>query len=129
MNGDGVAIARGFLDRFEAAIASRDLGSVRGLCAKGVVLFGTARANFGPEETSAYLRLVAEQHKLRWLLNQWSVLHHDSQHLLVAAAGQVEGDDGTEIDTVDFRLSMWLVQERGEWRMKHFHGSVPEPLG
>jgi len=129
MTVDAVAIAREFLDRLETAIASRDLVALRGLCAQGVTLFGTARANFGLDETSDYLRLVIEQHTIRWFLDRWDVAHHDNEHLLVAASGQVEGNDGTETETVQFRLTLWLVQQRGEWRMKHFHGSVPEPIG
>lgn len=123
----GVAIARSFLDRLEAAIAARDLASLRELCTEDVALFGTARVNFGTEEATDYLRLVIEQNTIRWFLDRWSVLHHDEEHLLVAAAGRVQSNDGAEAEDLDFRLSLWLVQQQGQWRMKHFHGSIPEP--
>jgi ketosteroid isomerase-like protein len=129
MTTGGVAIARSFLDRLEAAIAARDLASLKEFCTDNVALFGTARANFGLEETSDYLRLVTEQNTIRWFLDRWSVLHHDDGHLLVAAAGRVESNDGSETEDLAFRLSLWLMQQQGEWRMKHFHGSIPEPPG
>lgn len=126
MTTGGVAIARSFLERLEAAIAARDLVSLRELCTDDVALFGTARANFGLQETMDYLRLATEQNGIRWFLDRWSVLHHDEGHLLVAAAGRAEWNTGAEAEVLDFRLSLWLVQHQGEWRMKHFHGSIPE---
>lgn len=121
-----MAIARSFLDRLEAAIAAGGLAGLRELCTDDVALFGTARANFGLAETSDYLRLVTQQNTIRWFLDRWSVLHHDDRHLLVAAAGRVESTDAAETVGQDFRLTLWLTQQQGEWRLRHFHGSVPE---
>jgi uncharacterized protein (TIGR02246 family) len=126
MTGDGVAVARQLLDRFESCIAARDLAGLDELCARDVVLFGTSRANFGSEESSAYIRLVVEATTVRWLLDRWAVLHHDDAHLLVAAEGLIETDDGAGAERSAFRLTLWLVREQGEWRIKHFHGSVPD---
>lgn len=126
MTRDGVAIARELLDRLEAGVAARDLSALDELCTSDVVLFGTARANFGPEEVGRYLRLVVEASSIRWLLDRWSVVHHDGEHLLVAASGQVEFDLGEGLERSEFRLSLWLVREDDDWKLSHFHGSVPE---
>lgn len=123
---DGVAIARALLDRLEAAVAARDLLALNAMCTSDVVLFGTARANFGREEVGHYLRLVVEANSIRWLLDRWSVVHHDEEHLLVAASGKVEFDGGQGLERSEFRLSLWLMREDDDWRISHFHGSVPE---
>ena len=116
MTTDGVAVARSFLDRMEMAIAARDLAALRQLCTQDVDLFGTARANFGLEDSSNYLQMVVHRHTIRWFLDRWSVVHHDDDQLLVAASGQVESDDGTERERVDFRLTLWLVRHAGDWK-------------
>ena len=126
MTQDGTAVAQALLSQFEAGIAERDLTSLAELCTDDVVLFGSSRANFGPKEVGDYLRLVAESNTVRWLLDRWSVLHHDDAHLLAAAEGQVEFDDGTGAERSDFRLTLWLVRDDERWRLSHFHGSVPE---
>ncbi|GEP34316.1 hypothetical protein NSZ01_20840 [Nocardioides szechwanensis] len=125
MTYDGVATARAVLDRLEAGIAAGDLSLLSELCAGDVVLFGSSRASFGHEETVGYLELVAQANTIKWLLDRWSVIHQDDEQLLVAAVGQVEFDDGTGPQRADFRLTLWLVREDGEWRLRHFHGSVP----
>ena len=122
---DGVAIARSILDRFESGIAARDLPSLNALCTEQVVLFGSSQANFGPEETGNYLQLVVDAHTVRWILDRWAVLHHDDTKLLVAADGQVEVDDGRGPERSDFRLTLWLVREGEDWKLGHFHGSIP----
>lgn len=127
MTPDGIAIARELLDRLEAGVAARDVSALTELCTSDVVLFGAARANFGPAEVGHYLRLVVESNStIRWLLDRWSVVHHDDAHLLVAASGQVEYDEEDGPERSDFRLSLWLVREDGDWKISHFHGSVPD---
>jgi ketosteroid isomerase-like protein len=126
MTVDGVAEARSFLDRFEASITAKDLATLVRLCTDDIVLFGSSRANFGPEESSEYLQLVVEANTIRWLLDRSSVVHQDDDHLLVASEGQVEFDDGSGPERSDFRLTLWLVRQQGTWRIGHFHGSVPE---
>lgn len=123
---DGTAIARELLDRLEAGIAAHDSSALVELCTDDVVLFGTSRANFGPEEVRRYLELVVEANSIRWALDRSSVVHQDDDHLLVAASGQVEFDEGEGPERSDFRLSLWLVREHEHWRIGHFHGSVPE---
>ena len=124
-----MATARELLDRLQAGITARDVSALTELCTSDVVLFGAARANFGPEEVGDYLRLVVESNStLRWLLDRWAVVHQDDAHLLVAASGQVEYDEDEDEGPgrSDFRLSLWLVREAGVWKIGHFHGSVPE---
>jgi ketosteroid isomerase-like protein len=124
---DGVAIARELLDRLEAGVTARDASALDELCTSDVVLFGTAAANVGSEEVGRYLRLVVDSNStIRWLLDRWSVVHHDDEHLLVAATGHVEFDEGEGPERSEFRLSLWLLREAGDWKIGHFHGSVPE---
>ncbi|GAA3531761.1 hypothetical protein AFL01nite_20620 [Aeromicrobium flavum] len=121
-----MAIARDVLDRLEAGVAARDLAALTDLFADEAVLFGTARANFEPDEVGDYLRLVVEAGSVRWFLDRWSVIHHDGDQLLVAASGEVETDAGDGPERSDFRLSLWLLHVGDTWKISHFHGSVPE---
>jgi ketosteroid isomerase-like protein len=125
MESHGAATARSFLDRFEAGIAARD-SLLNAMCTDDVVLFGSSLANFGREKTDEYLRLVVEGNTVRWHLDQWAVLHETEAQHLVAAEGQVESDDGTGPERSPFRLTLWLVREDEDWKIRHFHGSVPE---
>lgn len=125
MLADGITIARSLLDRFEAGIAARDLSTLSELCNEQVVLFGSAQANFGREETNNYLRRVMDANTVRWVLDQWAVLHHDDKTLLAAAEGHVETDDGSKTERSAFRLTLWLVREGEDWNLGHFHGSIP----
>ena len=126
MTRDGVAIARELLDRLEAGVIARDASALDELCTSDVVLFGTAGANVGSEEVGRYLRLVVDSNStIRWLLDRWSVVHNDGEHLLVAASGHVEFDEGEGPERSEFRLSLWLLRENGDWKIGHFHGSVP----
>jgi ketosteroid isomerase-like protein len=122
---EGITTARSMLDRFEAAIAARDLSALSALCSEHVVLFGSAQANFGPEETASYLRRVVDANGVRWFLNRWAVLHHDDTTLLVAAEGHVETSDGTTPERSAFRLTLWLIRQGEDWKLGHFHGSFP----
>ncbi len=125
MNSDGVAAARALLDRLEAGIAARDLSTLSAMTTEGVVLFGSAQANFGSEATDTYMRRVVEANTVRWFLDQWAILHHDDTTLLAAAEGHVESDDGSTLERSAFRLTLWLIREGGDWKLGHFHGSIP----
>ena len=125
MVAEGITTARSMLDRLEAGIAAQDLSSLIALCSEQVVLFGSAQANFGPEETASYLRRVLDANSVRWILDRWAVLHHDDTTLLAAAEGHVETDDGSTRERSAFRLTLWLIREGEEWKLGHFHGSFP----
>ena len=125
MVAEGITTARKMLDRLEAAIVARYLSTLIALCTDHVVLFGSAQANFGPEETGRYLRRVVDANTVQWVLDRWAVLHHDDMTLLVAAEGHVETDDGTSLERSAFRLTLWLIRDGQEWKIGHFHGSVP----
>lgn len=125
MTTDGIHAARAFLDRLEAGIAARDLPSLHEMCAEDVVLFGSGQANFGAEATRQYLRLVVEANTVRWLLDEWAILHHDDTMLLAAAGGHVLADDGETTERSAFRLTLWLVREGDDWKLGHFYGSLP----
>ena len=123
-------LARQLLQELQAAVASKDLAAVLALFDEDAVVFGTAAANVGAEEVRAYLTRVVEQDgTLRWEWDHIVPLLSDPTALAFAVIGTVGFDDeaGAAVEDRDpFRLTCVAVQSEGRWRLRHFHGSVPQ---
>jgi uncharacterized protein (TIGR02246 family) len=122
--------ARRILDQLQDAVAAKDLGRLAELFDDDVVLFGTAAENLGSLATAAYLaRVVGQRGTIRWEWNQVLPLLHKPEVLVFAAMGTVGLDDaqGRPTGTRDaIRLTCVAVAQDGRWRLRHFHGSLPE---
>jgi SnoaL-like protein len=94
------------------------------------VLFGTAAANLDRAQTVAYLaQLAGQEGTIRWEWGQVLPLFNRSEVLVFAAIGTVGLDDaqGRPVgEREPFRLTCVAVAQDGHWRLRHFHGSVPE---
>ena len=116
--------AREVLAELQDCVAAKDLGGLGQLMDDDVALFGTASANLDRDHTMAYLRRVlAQQGVIRWEWDRIRSLVSEPDFLCFAAVGTVglEGDDRQP-----FRLTCVAVADEGRWRLRHFHGSVPE---
>lgn len=95
-----------------------------------VVQFGTAAANLDRAQTMAYLELVVVQEgTIRWEWEHVLPLLDKPDLLVFAVIGTVGFDDGQGRPVGgrdDFRLTCVAVAQDGRWRLRHFHGSVPQ---
>lgn len=122
--------ARRILGQLQDAVAANDLDELTELFDDDVVLFGTAAANLDSAQTAAYLaRVMSQNGTIRWEWDQVLPLFDASDLLVFAAIGTVGLDDaqGHSIGKRDaFRLTCVAVAQDNHWRLRHFHGSVPE---
>jgi uncharacterized protein (TIGR02246 family) len=122
--------ARRILAQLQDAVAANDLDELAELLDDDVVLFGTAAANLDRAQTTAYLaRVVSQDGTIRWEWEHVLPLLGKSDALVFAAIGTVGLDDaqGRPIGKRDtFRLTCVAVAYDNHWRLRHFHGSVPE---
>jgi uncharacterized protein (TIGR02246 family) len=127
--GDEEQTARQILDDLQDAVASKDLDRVVALLDDDVVLFGTAAANLGLEQTTAYIAALLEMDgTVRWGWDQVLPLASERGLLAFAVLGTAgfEDDDGVpDGDPDPFRLTVVAVLRDGRWRLRHFHGSFP----
>jgi hypothetical protein len=94
------------------------------------VLFGTAAANLDRTQTDAYVaRVIAQEGILRWGWDQVVPVLDEPGVLAFAVVGTVGFEDaqGQLVGERDaFRLTCVAVLREGHWRLRHFHGSVPQ---
>ena len=127
---DGEEAARGILDELQDAITARDLDRLARLFDDDVALFGTAAANVDRAATLAYLaRVVDQDATIRWGWEQVVPLVSQRDVLAFAVVGSVGLDavDGNPLgERQPFRLTCVAVADGERWRLRHFHGSIPE---
>lgn len=119
--------ARQILDDLQTAVASKDLDRVAALLDDDVVVFGTAAANLGLEQTTSYLAALLQlDGTVRWGWDQVLPLASEPGLLVFAVLGTVGVDDGEGAADADpFRLTCVAVLRDHRWRLRHFHGSIP----
>ncbi len=121
---------RSILARLQDAVAAKDLHALSALLDQEVVLFGTAVANLDRSESTAYLsRVIEAVDIIRWEWDDVVPLVVEPGLLAFAALGSVgsENSDGRPVGRRDaFRLSIIAVDRGDGWRLRHFHGSVPQ---
>lgn len=122
--------AREVLADLQDAVAAKDLDRLTRLFDDDVVLFGTAAANLDRHQTLSYLaRVVAQEGIIRWAWDRVAILASEPQMLAFAVVGSVGLENllGQPVgNRGDFRLTCVVVEQKGRWRIRHFHGSVPE---
>ena len=123
-------VARGILGGLQEAVAGKDHTEAAELFHDDVVLFGTAAESVGRAQTSAYLaRVLAQDGTIRWAWDRVVPVFHEPGVLVFAAVGTVGVEDarGRPVGRRDaFRLTCVAVEHGGRWRLRHFHGSVPQ---
>lgn len=123
-------IARDILDALQDAFTRHDLPAVTRLLDDEVVLFGTAAANLDQTQTVAYVaRVMGQEGTLRWEWDQVVPVLDGPGVLAFAVVGSVgfEEADGQRVgERDDFRLTCVAVLRGGHWRLRHFHGSIPQ---
>lgn len=127
---DGDTLARQLLGELQEAVAAKDLDRILGLFSDDPVLFGTAAANLDRQQSRRYLaKVIAQDGVIRWDFQQVVTLVSAPGLLSFAAVGTVGFDDDAGRPTGPrdrFRLTCVAVQQEDGWRLRHFHGSVPQ---
>lgn len=121
--------ARGILEELQDAVAAKDLDGLARLVFDDVVFFGTAEANLDRDQTMAYLaREMAREGIIRWEWDRVAILASAPDSVSFAALGTVgiENQAGPDGDRAVFRLTCLAVRHDGRWRLRHFHGSMPQ---
>lgn len=121
---------RSLLAEMQDAVAANDLGALDALLDEEAVLFGTAVANTDRRESLDYLSaVVAQPGTIGWTWDTVLPIVDESELLVFAVVGTVgfdEGGAGSVTERDAFRLTIVAVWRDERWRLRHFHGSVPD---
>jgi uncharacterized protein (TIGR02246 family) len=121
------AVARELLTALQDAVAAKDLDKVSSIFDDDVAVFGTGSANLDRAESIAYLtQVLAQDGVIRWDWVRVRPLVSTDDVLCFAVVGTVGLDGWAEADRDDFRLTCVAVKDKERWRLRHFHGSVPQ---
>ena len=127
---DPEQVARGILDALQEAFVRRDVAEISRLLDDEIVLFGTAAENLDRTQTDAYVaRVLDQKDTVRWEWDQVLPVLEQTGVLAFAVVGTVGFDDdqGVQVGQRDaFRLTCVAVLREGRWRLRHFHGSMPQ---
>jgi hypothetical protein len=121
---DAESAARAILTELQECMVTKDRDRFDRLIDDECVLFGTAAANLDRDQTMAYVGPLVEQAAtIRWGWDTVLPMVSEPGLLCFAVVGTVGLEGG---EPSEFRLTCVAVQHRGRWRLRHFHGSVPE---
>lgn len=128
---DAERIARGILAELQDGFVAHDLDAVTSLLDDDAVVFGTAASNLDGEQSRDYIaRMIARDGTVRWSWDQVVPVLFETTVVSFAVVGSVGFEDaqGRALgERQPFRLTGVAVLREGRWRLKHFHGSVPQP--
>lgn len=119
-------LARQLLDALQNAMRDRDLELLRQLLDDEIALFGTIRAHLDRTGSLAYLEeVLAQPQTVEWEWTHVQPLVSQDDLMCFAVLGTV-GFHGSAEPRTPFRLSCVAVRDFTGWRIRHFHGSVPQ---
>ena len=124
------ATIHSILGELQDGVAAKDLDALAALLDDDIVLFGTSAANVDRHDAMAYLAgVLAQEGTVRWTWDNVLPLVDESHLLIFAVVGTVGFDDTDgrpHGQRHPFRLTAVAVHHDGRWRLRHFHGSVPQ---
>jgi ketosteroid isomerase-like protein len=120
-------IARELLAELQDAVVARDVDWLSQIFDDDVALFGTGGENLDREQSLQYLRrVVALDDVIRWDWTRVRPLTSGSGVVSFAVVGTVGFEGWSDEQRQAFRLTCVAVNDGTRWRLRHFHGSVPE---
>jgi len=123
-------VARGILAELQDGFVAHDLAAVTRLLDDEVVVFGTAAESLDGGQSRAYVaRMLAQDGVVRWSWDRVVPVLFETTVLSFAVVGTVGFEDaqGRALGARQpFRLTCVAVARDGTWRLRHFHGSVPQ---
>lgn len=124
-------VARGILEGLQRAFVSKDPVQVASWLDDDMVLFGSAVESLDRAQSDDYVaRILSLDATIRWGWDRVFPLWHHPDVIAFAVVGTVGFDDvhgEQEGERDPFRLTCVAVAREGGWRLRHFHGSVPQP--
>jgi len=119
---------RALLEDLQAAVRAKDLAATLELFTEDAALLGTAAANLDRTAVTGYLARVFDQPGyVLWDWRTVSVVDARPGALTFVALGVVSlaGDPGGRASD-PVRLTCLAVDDGERWRLRVFHGSVPQ---
>jgi uncharacterized protein (TIGR02246 family) len=127
MDGGWSAGAHQILNELQEKVTARDLAGLLQLFEDPAVLIGTAGDGRTPEAREAYLEAVTTQAAaLHWEWRETALFFESEDALGFAAFGAVVLADGTQELRAPIRATFFAVRANGSWRLRQFHGSIPQ---
>jgi len=127
---DAEQVARSILAELQDGFAVHDLAAVTRLLDDEVVVFGAAGEGLDTEQSRDYVaRMIAQDGTVRWEWDRVVPLLFEMSILAFAVRGTVGFEDAQGVTLgarQPFRLTCVAVVRDGKWRLRHFHGSVPQ---
>ncbi|WP_191907953.1 nuclear transport factor 2 family protein [Nocardioides cynanchi] len=127
---DADQLARGILSELQRGFAAHDLAAVMRLLDDEVVVFGAAGQGLDAEHSRDYVSsMLAQDGVVRWDWDRVVPVLAEPTVVVFAVVGTVGFDDaqGQALgERSAFRLTCVAVLRDGRWRLRHFHGSVPQ---
>lgn len=127
---DAEPIARGILTELQDGFVARDLAAVTALLDDEAVVFGAAGAGLDGKQSRAYVAgMLARDGTVRWNWDRVIPVLFETTVLAFGVVGSVGFEDaqGQTLGVRQpFRLTCVAVLRDGKWRLRHFHGSVPQ---
>ena len=108
-------------------MSARDSDELSRILDDDITIFGTASANVDSAQSLAYLgNVLAQPVTIRWEWRQVLPLAAQDDVLCFAVVGTVGWDGAPDAERDPFRLTCVAVRDGERWRLRHFHGSVPQ---
>ena len=127
---DTEEVARGILSQLQLGFAAHDRAAVMRLLDDEVVVFGAAGQGLDAEHSKDYVSgMLAQDGVVRWGWDRVVPVLTEPTVLVFAVVGTVGFDDaqGRALgERSPFRLTCVAVLRDERWRLRHFHGSVPQ---
>ena len=121
------ANARQILDELQAKVSARDLSALLEFFEDPAVLIGIAGDGRTRDGRREYLTAITTQPaNVRWDWNETVMFYECDSALGFAAFGEfVLADEGREV-RAPIRGTFFAVRASDGWRLRQFHGSIPQ---
>jgi ketosteroid isomerase-like protein len=127
MDSNWSADAQQILSDLQAKVSARDLPALIELFEEPAVLIGTAGDGRTREAREAYLEAVTTQTgAVQWDWRETVLFYESDDALGFAAFGDVVLLGATEELRAPIRGTFFAVRANGGWRLRQFHGSIPQ---
>jgi hypothetical protein len=119
--------AEEILGELQAKVTARDLAGLLEFFEDPAVLIGTAGDGRTSDARREYLTAVTTQPAvLRWDWHETLLFYESEDALGFAAFGNLVLTDGTGEFRAPIRATLLAVHVAGSWRLRQFHGSIPQ---